>query len=112
MNRSSDKSRQVNWFVRRNTDAVITLTFTASGIYDTSGLTLTCGVYKTNGQLVFSPTISNGGANGVVTLTITNTQSNIVPDEYFWKLSTSTPSDLLLLQGIFTINDSLWDIND
>lgn len=109
MNRSSDKSRQVNWFVRKGTDAVISLTFTNAGAYNTSGLTLTSGVYKTNGTLVFSPTVNNGGASGIVTLTVTNTQTNINPDEYLWKLSTTTPIDLLLLQGIFQVNDYLWD---
>jgi hypothetical protein len=108
MAKSSDNSKQVDWFVRRATDAVIRLTFTASGAYNTSGLTLSCGVYR-NGTLIFSPTISNGGVTGIVDLTITNTQSDIEPDEYFWKLATTTPIDLLILQGIFQVNGFLWD---
>lgn len=109
MNRSSDKSQQLNWVVRKNTDAVISLAFTNGGAYNTSGLTLISGVYKTNGTLVFNPSIVNGGATGIVTLTITNAQTAINQDEYFWKMTTTTPIDLLLLQGIFQVNDYLWD---
>lgn len=112
MNRSSDKSRQVNWVVRKNTDAVISLAFTNGGAYDTSGLTLTAGVYKTNGTLVFSPSIVNGGVTGIITLTITNAQSNITSDEYFWVLRTTTPSDKVLIQGIFQVNDYIWDCGE
>ncbi len=110
-NYSSDKSKQVDWFVRKNTDVTLTLTFTASGVYNTSGLTLSCGIYRDN-FLQFSPTIVNGGINGIVTLTLTNTQINVIGDQYFWKLLTSTPIDLLILQGIFKVNDFLWDGND
>jgi hypothetical protein len=99
----------MNWFVRKGTDAVISLTFTNGGAYNTTGLTLTGGIYKTNGALVFSPTVVNGGATGIVTLTVTNSQTAINPDEYFWKLATTTPIDLVLLQGIFQVNDYLWD---
>ncbi len=111
MSFSSDKSKQVNWFVRKSMDVTLTLTFTASGIYNTSGLTLSCGVYR-DGVLRFSPAIVNGGVTGVITLTLTNTQTNVSADEYFWKLSTTTPIDLLILQGIFKVNDFLWDGDD
>ena len=111
MSVSSDKSKQVNWFIRRATDVVITLTFTASGIYNTSGLTLSCGIYQGN-TLRISPSILNGGVTGVVTLTLTDSQTDIIPDEYFWKLSTTTPIDLVILQGVFQVNDFLWDGNN
>jgi len=105
---SSDKSKQVDWYVRKNTDVSITITFTASGVYNTSVLTLACGVYRGT-NLVFSPTIVNGGVTGIVTLSATNTQTGIVEDEYFWRLSTSAPLDMVILQGTFKINDYLWD---
>lgn len=111
MSYSSDTSKQVNWYVRKNTDVTLTLTFITSGVYNTSGLTLSCGIYK-NGSLQFSPTIVNGGVTGIVTLTLTNTQTNVIADQYFWKLSTTTPIDLLILQGVFKVNDFLWDGND
>lgn len=108
---SSDKSKRVDWYVRKNTDVTLTLTFTTSGAYNTSGLTLSCGIYRNN-VLQFSPTISNGGASGVVTLSLSNSQTNVFEDEYFWKLSTTTPIDLLILQGVFQVNGFTWDGNN
>lgn len=105
---SSDKSKQVDWFVRRATDTVITLTMTAGGAYNASLLNLSCGVYR-NGSLQFSPVINNGGITGIVTLTLNNTQTDVLADEYFWKLTTTTPIDLLILQGVFQVNEFVWD---
>lgn len=106
---SSDKSKQVDWYVRNKTDVSITITFTASGVYNITGLTLACGIYNLNGDLVFSPAIVNGGVTGIATLSLTDTQTDLSGDQFFWKLATSTPIDLLLLQGIFQLNDYLWD---
>jgi hypothetical protein len=111
MSYSSDKSRQVDWYVRRATDVSLTLTMTASGAYNASLLNLSCGVYRNN-VLQFSPIIVNGGVTGIVTLSLTNTQTNVSEDQYFWKLTTTTPIDLLILQGVFKVNDFLWDGED
>jgi hypothetical protein len=108
-NKSTDKSKQVNWIVRKATRVVLTLTFTASGAYNTSGLTLSSTVYDSNDSTLLSPTIVNGGVTGIVTLTLTNTQTNVVASEYFWMLKTTTPLDQVLLQGLFKVNDFTFD---
>lgn len=104
-NKSSDKSKQLDWTVRRATDVILTLTFAS---YNTSGLTLTSFVYLGD-NVVITPSIANGGITGIVTLTLTNTQTNVVENEYFWVLKTNTPVDQFLFQGIFKVNEFTFD---
>lgn len=104
-NFSSDKGKQLDWTVRRSTDITLTLTFAS---YNTSVLTLTSFVYSGD-NVVITPVIANGGITGIVTLALTNTQTNVEENEYFWVLKTSTPVDQVLFQGIFKVNDFTFD---
>ena len=106
---SSDRSQQVNWTVRQGTDVTLTCTFTSSGAYDLSSYTIAATVSDLKGNTVLSPTVSNGGANGILTLTLTNTQTNLTGNQYFWNLSITDPVDFCLINGIFEVNDFVWD---
>lgn len=109
---SSDRSSQVDWFVRRGTDASLLLTFTQGGaVYDTSTLVITTTVKTVGGLVVATPSIVNGGVTGLVTLSLNNTQTDLVENEYFWsvKLQTAALYDMMMINGKFVINDFLWD---
>ena len=107
--KSSDRSQQVNWYVRKNTDVTLTLTFTSSGAYDIAALTFLPRVYNLSGITILTPSQVNGGANGILTLSLTNTQTNITADEYWWRLDITDPYDYAIINGTFQINDFVWD---
>lgn len=111
----SDQSRRVDWTVREITDATLTITVTDGGAaYNTSSTTFIAEVFKigsTTALLTLSQGsgITNGGATGIITLSLTDTQLTLTPNEYFWKLRTTAPTDYLWLNGKFTVNGYTWD---
>lgn len=112
----SDQSRQVNWNVREDTDASLTLTVTlASVAYNLSSYTFIAEFFKVSDRVTPFLTlnqgsgITNGGASGIITISLTDTQLNLDPNEYFWKLRTTAPTDNLWLNGKFVVNGYLWD---
>ncbi len=111
----SDQSRQANWFVRKKTDVTLTLTVTQSSVaYDLSTTTFIAEFFQVNGLVPFltltqGSGITNGGVTGIVTLALDNTQLDLVPNQYWWKLRTTAPTDYLWLNGVFQVNDYVWD---
>lgn len=107
----SDQSKRVNWYVRRKTDASISITCTLNNVaVDLSSYTFVCEVFPFGSSTaILTPTVTNGGATGIVTLTLTDTQLSIIADDYFWILRTTAPSDNLWINGQFTVNSQLWD---
>jgi hypothetical protein len=53
--------------------------------------------------------LTNGGAAGTLVITLTDTQLNLSPNQYFWKLRTTAPTDYLWFNGIFTVNGYTWE---
>ncbi len=108
---TSDLSQQVNWTVREKTDCSLTLNCLVSGVaHDTSAFTFVAEFYKvgaTSPFLSINPT--NGGVTGVITIPVTDTQLTITPEQYWWKLKTTAPTDNLWFQGIWKVNGYLWD---
>ncbi len=118
----SDQSRQLNWFVRQNTDATLTLTITqGAAAYNVSGYTYTAEFFNVNDlttpitglTLTQGSGITNGGASGILTLALTDTQLALLPNQYFWRLRSVDGSaiDNLWLNGIFQVNGYVWDGN-
>lgn len=107
--KSSDISKQIDWYIRKKTDITLTLTFTATGAYDLSSYTISSTVRNLSGTTMLTPSLVNGGATGIITLSITDTQSNIPQDEYFWSLSITDPDQYMLINGRFIVNDFTWD---
>ncbi len=111
----SDKSRQVKWVVREDTDVSLTITVTlASAAYNLSSYTFIAEIFKVGGTspiltLTQGSGITNNGAAGTLVLAITDTQLNLTPDEYFWKLRTTSPTDNLWFNGIFDVKGYLYD---
>jgi hypothetical protein len=111
----SDQSRQANWFVRKKTDVTLSITVTQSSVaYDLSTTTFIAEFFQVNGIVPFltltqGSGITNGGATGIVTLALTDTQLDLIPNQYFWKLRTTAPTDYLWLNGVFQVNDYVWD---
>lgn len=113
----SDQSRQVNWVVRQNTDVSLTLTVTNNAAaFDISSYTFIAEMFTIgNPTAILTLTqgagITNGGATGILTLALTNTQLNITADQYFWRLRTTAPTDYMWFNGVFDVNNYLWDGN-
>ena len=111
----SDQSRRVDWTVREDTDATLTLTVTDGGsAYDLSSTTFVCEFFATNSSTPFlsltqGSGLTNGGAAGTLVITLTDTQLNLSPNQYFWKLRTTAPTDYLWFNGIFTVNGYTWE---
>lgn len=114
LNSSSDTSTRLDWYVRQGDKAelLVTITKASDGTpYDLSGFTFTCTVKK-RGETVISPTVTSGGSNGLVNISLTASQtSGLVEDEYFWEIKISNPILLyyLVINGIFVVNGYLWD---
>lgn len=112
---TSDLSQQVNWVVREKTDSSLTLNVTlSSAAYDISSYVFIAEFYKVGSTTPFlsltqGAGITNNGATGVLTIALTDTQLTITPDQYFWKLKTTSPTDNLWFNGSFTVNGYLWD---
>lgn len=107
----SDLSQQVNWVVREKTDCSLSLAITLSSVaYDIATYTFIAEFYKVGVATPFlSVNPTNGGATGILTINLTDTQLTIIPDQYFWKLKTTAPTDNLWFQGVFTVNGYIWD---
>lgn len=106
---SSDRSQQVNWTIRQSTDVTLTLTFTSSGAYNIAALTFVATVSDLKDNTVLTPTVTNGGATGILTLGLTNSQTNITGNQYYWDLNITSPYNYTLINGIFEVNDFVWD---
>jgi hypothetical protein len=109
--KSSDRSSRLDWVIRRAQDVELLLTFTSGGsAYDTTNATITAEI-KRGTTVVLTPTIVNGGVTGLVNLQLTNTQTDITGDQYFWSIKIQNPAgfDMMMINGIFHINEFLWD---
>ena len=115
VNLHSDQSRQVNWTVREDTDATMTITCTQNSVaYDTTSYTFIAEIYKVGATsalitLTQGSGITNGGATGIITLSLTDTQLNLTPGEYWWRLRTTAPTDNYWFNGKFVVNGYVWD---
>lgn len=115
VNLHSDQSRQVNWTVREDTDATMTITCTTSAVAtDLSTYTFIAEFYKVGGtthflQLTQGAGITNNGATGILTIALTDTQLNLTPGEYWWRLRTTAPTDNYWFNGKFIVNGYVWD---
>lgn len=111
----SDQSRNVNWTVREKTDATLTVNVTLSDVaYNISSYTFIAEFFKIGTTSPFltlttGSGITNGGATGILTIALTDTQLTITPDQYFWKLRTTAPTDNLWFNGEFYVNGYVWD---
>ena len=111
----SDQSRQLDWYVREKTDATLTINITENSVaFNISSYTFIAEIFAVGGatpilSLTQGSGITNGGASGALTLALTDTQLTITPDQYFWKLRTTAPSDYLWLNGKFIVNGYVWD---
>lgn len=111
---SNDTSTRLDWYVRQGdrSELLVTITKDSDGTaYDLSGFTFTCTVKK-NGVTVISPTVTSGGVNGLVNISLTASQTNsLAADEYFWEVKISNPISLysLMINGIFVVNGFIWD---
>lgn len=113
---TTDRSKQVFWNARRANDQSITLHFVVSAVdFDISTYTFTAGVYRQNSDtaiisLTQGSGLTNGGANGELVITFTDTQLTVNPDEYFIRVAYSVGGlNYLLLNGTFKVNDSYFD---
>lgn len=114
----SDKSRQLKWVVREDTDVSLTITVTLSGSpFNLSSYTFVAEVFKIGGttpilSLTQGSGITNNGAAGTLVLALTDTQLNITPNEYYWRLRTTAPTDNVWFNGVFQVNGYLYDSSE
>lgn len=112
---STDKSRQLNWVIRQATDQSINLQFNniGGGGFDLSSYVLRLDVLSHEGQTLLSLTqgsgITNGGPSGLVTISINKTKSNIVEGRHWYKLYSTSPSDYVIITGVFQVNAGVFD---
>jgi hypothetical protein len=112
---STDQSKNVNWRVREKTDNTLTINVTLAAVaYDISPFTFIADIFLVGSSTPFlsltqGSGITNGGATGILTLSLTDTQLTISPDQYFWKLRTTSPTDTIWLNGQFIVNGYIWD---
>ena len=112
---STDKSRQLNWVIRQATDQSINLQFNniGGGGFDLSSYVLRLDVLSHEGQTLLSLTqgsgITNGGPSGLVTISINKTKSNIVEGRHWYKLYNTSPSDYVIITGVFQVNAGVFD---
>lgn len=111
----SDQSRRVDWTVREKTDATLTITVTQnSSAFDLTSYTFIAEFFKIGATTPFlsltqGSGVTNGTTTGIITLALTDTQLTINPDQYFWKLRTTSPTDYLWFNGQFVVNGYVWD---
>lgn len=113
-NINSGLGEQVNWTLARAKNHTLTITVAST---DTSSYTYIAKFYTLDGLKNKSPFltltqgsgITNGGASGIVTIALTTTQSDLTPNEYFWELITTAPTNDRWFNGKFIIKDYLWD---
>src|SRR5258708_7567166 len=103
---TTDQSQRLDWYVRKKTDATITIICTLnSAAFDISSYTFVAEVFAYgNPTPILTPTIVNGGVTGILTLSLTDTNLNIAADDYFWTLRTTAPNDNFWVNGQFTVN--------
>lgn len=112
---TTDQSQRLDWYVRKKTDASITITcLVGSSAFDLTGYVFIAEVFSFgNPTPILTMTegagITNGHATGVLVLALTDTQLNITGDDYFWILRTTAPDDTFWFNGQFTVNAALWD---
>jgi hypothetical protein len=105
----SDQSQPVKWVVRERTDVSLTLTVTESSVaYNLSSFTFVAEFFKVGSSTAFltltqGSGITNGGAAGTIVLAITDTQLTIDPNQYFWRLKTTAPTDNVWFNGVFDV---------
>jgi len=113
---TTDRSKQVIWNARKANDQSITLLFQESSVdFDITNYTFTLGIYRqVDSTAIITLTqgsgLTNGGVNGELLVTFTDTQLDITPDEYFLRLSyVHSGNNYLLLNGKFIVNNGYWD---
>lgn len=108
---TSDQSQRLDWYVRKKTDASITITCTLnSAAFNLSAYTFIAEIFVFgNTTAILTPTVTNGGASGILTFSLTDTQLDISPDAYFWIVRTTVPTDNFWFNGQFVVNGLLWD---
>lgn len=112
----SDQSQPVKWVVREKTDVSLTLTVTLSAAaYDLTSYTFVAEFFKVGNPTAFltltqGAGITNGGAAGTIILVLTDTQLTISPDQYFWRLKTTAPSDNVWFNGVFDVKGYISDV--
>lgn len=108
---TSDQSQRLDWYVRKKTDATITITCTLnSAAFNLSAYTFIAEIFVFgNNTAILTPTVTNGGVSGILTFALTDTQLDISPDAYFWIVRTTAPTDNFWFNGQFVVNGLLWD---
>lgn len=112
----SDQSQPVKWVVRESTDVSLTLTVTlSSAAYNLSTYTFVAEFFKVGSSTAFltltqGSGITNGGAAGTIILAITDTQLTVDPNQYFWRLKTTAPTDNVWFNGVFDVQGYISDV--
>lgn len=112
----SDQSQPVKWVVRERTDVSLTLTVTLSAAaYDLTSFTFVAEFFKVGSATAFltltqGSGITNGGVAGTIVLAITDTQLTVDPNQYFWRLKTTAPTDNVWFNGVFDVEGYISDV--
>ena len=115
---SCDQSKNLKLRFRKGEGRTITLQFfNDSLVYDISGYAFLFQVLEVDGstavfELSEGDGIINGGATGVLTITIPGADVDLDEKTYEWKLKVTAPSTKTWFNGQFQINDSPQEVLD
>lgn len=116
---NTDLSINTKWIARRHSENLFTLTFTTVGAFNIAGYTFTLTIRRIGAdsselQLTQGEGITNGGASGILTVDLSEDNSDSLNgDDFFYELTyIISGKTYALLNGILELYDQINVLSD